>query len=112
MQLSGTPLTEMEVVDSAMPIKMRFLAMATVVSVLMTPSAPIMPAMTVRKGASSAKTWNFVQFVMQTVTMFPTMELADSAMSQKKSISMTANAAYANPVMVSSLRTAHAKPAH
>ena len=55
MQQSGMPLTEMEVVDSAMPIKMRSLAMATVVSVLLAPSVPMIPAMTVRKGAVIAE---------------------------------------------------------
>ena len=101
-----------EAADNVIGWPMRSLATAAAVSVLMAPSAPIMPAMTVRKGASSAKTWNFVQLATQTVTMFPTMELADSAISQKKSISMTANAAYANPVMASSSRTAHANPVH
>ena len=105
-------LMEVEAAENVIGSPMRSLATAAVVSVLMAPSAPTMPAMTVRKGASSAKTWNFVQLAMQKVTMFPTMELVDSAMSQKKSISMTANAAYVNPVMVSSSRTAHAKPAH
>ena len=52
---SGTSLTEMEVVDSAMLIKMKSLAMATVVSVLRAPSVPMTPAMTAPKGVVIAE---------------------------------------------------------
>ena len=41
--------------DSAMLIKVRSLATAVAVSVLMAPSVPMIPAMTVRKGALIAE---------------------------------------------------------